>query len=827
MNAQPVNPQPGANLWNIIAATGTEIDQISINQNMCCAETFTTLYEIESKIDGITTTSCDLSAVFIDLDEINLEALTIASRIDALSIITGNNFAGTFTALESIEDCDLSLTYSLINTAIVVEFTTQSKLDLCCTTLNSKIDTLSFTDDLCASVTLSQSDVIAGTLTLSTMGQHYCLSQNIIGNISITAANVTLDLNDHTVNGLVMITAGASRAIIQNGKVIPTASPATNADAANGAVRIQATQVQLLNLIIQCPTSTTVSGNDGVNGLTGISIENANTLIKQCRIVAGMGGNGQIAEILGGAGGMGGIGINTIVGASNTSIIQSSITSGVGGTGANSNTVLVGLANVGGASGNGINANDNNMLIVECFITTGMGGQGGSGTSINFASAAGGNSGIAINSTNTLLNNLQILRSEITTGVGGGSGFSNFNSGNAPAGSSGIAINNSIANATIDSCFISTGTGGQGGTFSSGTNGAGGDGGSSGIVINNSANIVAISNCVLTSGLGGSGGLGNFASNPSPQGSGGASGNCIVNSGSNVVIENNIITSGAGATGVSSNINSGGGNGGASGSGIANSGTSITIKNNTITTANAGDGGNGANSLGAGDGGNAGFGITNSGSIVYIQNNIITAQNGGNAGIGNSGFGAARGGTGGFAIATSGNNVACLNNTFKAGNGGNGGDTNMGSVGGTAGNGGIGLYFDNGDNGQSRNNSVIMTGNGGHGGGGFIQQGDAGSGGDGIFINSPCTHTEVGLNTIANTGTIGTGIGTPVAGYAVNDIAATASPNASVIYSNFAYNIANTTPFAYFISGNSTTTSGAIASISALTNNRLNNIQSP
>ena len=99
---------------------------------------------------------------------------------------------------------------------------------------------------------------------------------------------------------------------------------------------------------------------------------------------------------------------------------------------------------------------------------------------------------------------------------------------------------------------------------------------------------------------------------------------------------------------------------------------------------------------------------------------------------------------------------------------------------------------------------VGQTGAGGDGGDatGTGINGSGGNGGDGVNIVSDATDTEVRLSTISNTGAggaIGTGGsgGAPVAGTdgrAVTDlnVATTSATNASIIFSNFAYAIANT-----------------------------------
>jgi hypothetical protein len=794
--AQPVNPQPGENIWHLIAAVGTEVDIINTNQTTCCAGTFTALTVIESKLETIQTSSCDLSGTFTVIEAISRQEVTIESKVDLLTESVINDFDTMFSLIAAIPSCDVSGTYTVLNTAIDQELATQSKLDLCCSTLASKVDILILDAfQACAPIQLSQSNVSAGLINLSSQGQAYCLSENITGTITLNAPNITLDLNQHAVIGLILINSTATQAIVRNGNITPL-SPANNTSAAMGALLVQASHVQLLNLKVQCATTTV----PGVNGLSGIRLENSNALIKETIVIAGASGNAASIPSL--PGGNGGVGIDFANQSDNTQIIDCTITAGLGST--------AGLGATGGNGGNGINIMGNSVLISGSTITSGAGFNGGQSNAVTLP-GSGGAGGIGINTLQLSDNNLTVVQSVIRAGNGGGTPANTAtNSGSVSGGNGGVAINNVISFSTFDSCTI---RGGNGGVVvpSTGINSGGSNGGNGANAINNFAtDSVNIINCNILSGAGNPGGVGTSAT---LQGSGGASGFGIFNFTPSVVIKNNVISTGNGGIGATGSSTIAGGAGGISGIGVANLGDMTTIAFNKINIGTGANGGAGTDPNAIG--GDSGTGIFNNANVVYIQNNDISVQNAGNGGAGLGTANGSAGGNGGPAIETNGRNVGILFNTLKSGNGGNGGNGVAGvSNGGNGGNGGSGILFSDGDTGQARNNSIIGTGIAGGGGTG-LTPGSAGTGGDGIYIASKTAHTEVGLNNIQNTG-----------GYAVNDSTTTPSPNASVIYSNIAFAIGNTTPNPYEISANSASTSGLSVALASSTN-FLDNVHIP
>jgi len=149
---------------NIATCNGTNFDNFSASSAFSG--------KLDSKID--TLNNC--------CSTVNLCCSTVNSKIDSLTKIVVSDFAQTFTVLADIRR---------------EETTIESKLDRCCETLNSKIDIL-ITDDSCHAIP------IFGQTTISTSGS-YCLANNINASgtaaITITANDVTLDLNGQTISG--------------------------------------------------------------------------------------------------------------------------------------------------------------------------------------------------------------------------------------------------------------------------------------------------------------------------------------------------------------------------------------------------------------------------------------------------------------------------------------------------------------------------------------------------------------------------------------------------------------------------------------------------
>jgi hypothetical protein len=792
--ANPVDPQPGENIWHLLAAVGTEVDQLSVSQSSCCAETFTALNAIESTIDSLATAGCDLSGTFTALATLTNQVITIESKVENLSAVIVSNFSSTFTAL-AVSGYSLSDTFTLIDAANQIEFTTQSKLDLCC----SKIETLFSISQLCESIPLDQSNVVAGTITLDVAGRNYCLNQTVTGNILITASDISLNFNDHNLNGSITIASTAPRTTISNGKMFPS-SPTNATQAANGALFIQAANAQILNMYIECPDTGSTAST--INGLTGIQITSTDASIKKCVIKAGKGNNA-----LSSTAGIGGVGVNA---ANNVTIYESVIYGGNGGNG------IVGFIS-GSAGGVGVSLGLNSF-VSESQIFGGNGGNGADNTSGGNA-GSGGNGGIAITSSQQ---NITTQKSIIRGGTGGNSGTAaSATSVAASGGTGGVGITFTQAFCTVDSCSISSGNGGQGlpGTIA---NAAGGNGGASGTCVNISGTNFAIINNHISSGTPGSGGAGQAPL--SLQGNGGSSGIGITINTNNGIIKNNftVTSNGINATTPISGI---AGNGGSSGFGITISGNQIEILNNTIRTGNGGNASNGITVAGAGNGGVANSGLSMSGQFITILNNVISTGNTGTPGVpAPTSTTAPAGASSGDAIIGLMLNVAINNNVLSTGNASDGASSANVTAGGIGGNGGHGVNISaNSNNAIISNNIIASIGRGGNGGTGSSTTGNGGNSGHGILTATTARRTQISFNNISNTQIGGTGAANGTNGFAILDQANTVGTS-SAIFGNFASDIANATP--YTISPQSMATSTPSVGIASSTN-KLNNVHAP
>lgn len=176
-------------------------------------------------------------------------------------------------------------------------------------------------------------------------------------------------------------------------------------------------------------------------------------------------------------------------------------------------------------------------------------------------------------------------------------------------------------------------------------------------------------------------------------------------------------------------------------------------------------------------------GIEVRGNETHIINCTVVAGAGGESGAPV----AANGGEGGSGLViTAGANNTLVHNCFFTGANG-GAATNSG---GDGGDGGRGILIASTAQGAEINEcTVLATGNGGVGG---AVSGVGGDGGDGIKIESTCIDISVRNCTIRNTGTgsVMGGGGAGVNGKAIDDDVTTIA-NLSMIYSNFAHNIAN------------------------------------
>ena len=279
--------------------------------------------------------------------------------------------------------------------------------------------------------------VTSGPLTLTTAG-NYCLATDFTGNIVINGLDITLDLNNRTVNGLISVTG--DYLTIHNGSIIAPAptgadmNPGINVNSTNGFVTIS-------NCVINCSAvgaSSGISGRDGID-ITGTSTSITNGIsVVGCEIISGSGTSS--SGIAGNAGT--GIAVFTV---GNTQIVNNLIVCGNGGNNTGStvsgngsygilllNTAYTEIKNNIVTAGNGgsalgadgstpgfggigimVDANNFGVKIHYCTIS---GGDAGSGSSNN------GGDGVQIVATAALtqVSNCVIAK----TGFGSGSGTS-------------------------------------------------------------------------------------------------------------------------------------------------------------------------------------------------------------------------------------------------------------------------------------------------------------------------------------------------------------------------------------------------------------------
>jgi len=178
---------------------------------------------------------------------------------------------------------------------------------------------------------------------------------------------------------------------------------------------------------------------------------------------------------------------------------------------------------------------------------------------------------------------------------------------------------------------------------------------------------------------------------------------------------------------------------------------------------------------GVGQAGPGKDGIEIAGNDWIVENCTIIA--------GDSG-GAFRGGHG-ISLLAAANNILIRNCLISTGDGGDSA---------TAGDGGNGVNVNGSTDVEIADCTIFKTGAGGDG---ASAEGD---GGNGMFIASTSTDISVHNCIIRNTGAAGTGSATGVAGKAIDDDVA-AGAAGSVVFGNFAHNIANATKYDLQASG--------------------------
>ncbi len=254
----------------------------------------------------------DFTQLFIDLTLIIENLTTYCTLITATA-----EFQGTFTALQDLKNtltvCCSAITNNFQNTFTIIaagfstSFTEISDLNntltTCCQEIQINFDgTFTALNSLKSSLTcLPPCGTLAITAsTVITTPGSYCLSNDIVGPITINASNVTLDLNNYTIVGSgigsgagIIINAGTNRSV-KNGRitnfdtgVLSTANVTTelitviiNGCFAEGVTIANGTDVHLDSLVI------TNIGGSGVH-LTG---NNTTFLIRNVLITTSLEG---------------------------------------------------------------------------------------------------------------------------------------------------------------------------------------------------------------------------------------------------------------------------------------------------------------------------------------------------------------------------------------------------------------------------------------------------------------------------------------------------------------------------------------------------------
>jgi hypothetical protein len=221
--------------------------------------------------------------------------------------------------------------------------------------IETKIDAL----DVCGGDVLDTADIaITGTIILSTSG-NYCVATDLATGILINTTGVALNLNGHSITGVIEVTGTTSNVVIENGLLTPAAP--SSAPQAALVIGTNASAVRIQDLQITCTDS-----DAGIAGRTGVQISGNDIQITRCTVIAGAGGNTS-----GVAAPDGGDGIEVTSAATNTVIKNCVLLSG---NGADTN----GAGNAGGVGGFGIHINNavHAEIISSTIFRVGLGGSG-------------------------------------------------------------------------------------------------------------------------------------------------------------------------------------------------------------------------------------------------------------------------------------------------------------------------------------------------------------------------------------------------------------------------------------------------------------------
>lgn len=364
----------------------------------------------------------------------------------------------------------------------------------------------------------------ATDITLTTPG-NYCLANDLVGNITISGNDITLDINNRSVTGVIAVTG--EQINLLNGFINPPAptnngdSPALTisspgsvtvdncvfdcnfnppaGDAINGRTALLLTQGDILklnNCAIQGGNgATALSAINGGNGGEGIHAQGSITqlYIQNCFIASGDGGTSGAS-----AGNTGGNGAIAFYARSNglemqVTIRNSKITGGNGGNGLVQNILPSIATNGGDAADTMYFFIVNSFIIQNCEIEVGAGGLAGGHIMIGFGGNTG-NSGIGIESFITKKGIIE--NSAIFPRINTPSSTRATRGGN---GATGMLFNSGTTNVEVRDCAIYAGNGTSGN--GDGFQGAGGYG----ILFDLNSSILynIIQNCIIAGGNGG------------------------------------------------------------------------------------------------------------------------------------------------------------------------------------------------------------------------------------------------------------------------------------------------------------------------------------
>lgn len=494
-NAQPVNPQPGENIWHLTAGIGTELDQ-------CC-------FTLNSKIDQLH--NCDLSIV-IDKEntiesKLDLCCFTLESKIDHLSDqISTISFAGSG------------------NTCAITAITSS--------TVITKSGTYCLAQNISGTITISQSFV---TLDLN--------SFNVDGGLVISGGffDIVVENGSIVTTSFLGVNNSANNVtlkniVIQTGPGMTGSAGAVNPSLPGGNGGVGGSSNTLNNTgnnlwVIGCKITSGTGGAGGIGGFGG-----NNPGFPPFGLAGGDGG------AAGNSFGIHNFGSNLIV---EKSVIIAGLggTGGQGGSGGDTQTPFMGVLGTGGNGGVGgfsygifNNIGSQNVKIIDSVIQTLGGGAGGAGgfpgvvengppfnTGIAGNGAMGG-SAITCNILNNC-NFLKIIRSTLISGNGGAGG------NGAPGSPGGNGGNGSVQpyaifcaqnnNLFVVESTLQCGNGGNGGNGGNATpdpgsgGGNGGNGGMGGFgVYFELSQLSEMKKCNVTGGtIGGAGGTGGLSSN--------------------------------------------------------------------------------------------------------------------------------------------------------------------------------------------------------------------------------------------------------------------------------------------------------------------------